>query len=175
MSHLESCDRREGGLNAFLETFSQLPVGFVVLAGENGTGKTYLARCVLEDYFNSRNRDVNFQPIYVTQKKIMDKMAIHRQTYGHTLDLQYQLVETPLLLLDDIGTRKPTEALGDFLYAVVDERWRKRKKLGTIVTTNLNANQLRQQFGDAFVSRVASGQCFRLEGGDRRLTDTITN
>jgi DNA replication protein DnaC len=79
-----------------------------------------------------------------------------------------QIVAAPLLVLDDIGTTKPTDAFLEFLYGIANKRDQFKHKHGTIITTNLNSNSMREMFGGAFVSRVASGRCVRHDGPDRR-------
>jgi DNA replication protein DnaC len=56
----------------------------------------------------------------------------------------------------------------DFLYWIADQRYENRDTQGTIITTNLNAQSMREIMGDAFTSRVASGICIRHDGPDRR-------
>ena len=88
--------------------------------------------------------------------------------YGNTDYFFNQIVKAPLLVLDDIGTTSPTEVFLEFLYAIANKRDETRHTHGTIITTNLNSSSMREMFGDAFVSRVASGRCVRHDGPDRR-------
>lgn len=143
------------------------PLGFLMLAGPNGTGKSFVARVIYHKispfilpYYNT---DVAF---FINQSELNYKWS------NFDLKTLTEIVmEVPLLVIDDIGTRIPTDAFMDFLYRIVDHRWNYRNKLGTIITTNLNSKVMREQFGDAFTSRVASGICIRIEGNDRRMVE----
>ena len=157
-------------LKNFLLDFANNLQGFLLLSGKNGTGKSTAAMAVYEfvspfklpaydhdiAYF-ANQADLNFH----WQKEFND--------YGTALGILKVVTETKLLILDDLGTRIPSDSFMDFLYKIADERYLNRHSRATIITTNLNMTDMRQKFGDAFVSRVASGQCFRLEGNDRRF------
>lgn len=150
-----------------LYSFAKNPKGFVVLAGKNGTGKTFIAEAIHRD-FPCYDTDFN---LFISQTQLNLKWQKFLNDYGETMYLLNQILQTKLLILDDIGTRVPSDAFMDFLYAIVDSRYRERDYRGTVITTNLNSADMRQKFGDAFVSRVASGLCFRFEGEDRRLIE----
>ncbi len=79
--------------------------------------------------------------------------------------------QTKLLVLDDLGTKTPSDTFGDFLYGLIDHRWNFKSTLGTIITTNMNGKITRERFGDAILSRIASGINIRFEGEDRRILD----
>jgi DNA replication protein DnaC len=102
------------------------------------------------------------------QSDLNAKWLANYNQYGDTSHLLSEIQKAPLLVLDDIGTRKPSEAFMDFLYCIADKRYENRQKVGTIITTNLNSQTMREIMGDAFTSRVASGICIRWDGDDRR-------
>ncbi len=153
-----------------LEEFAISPRGFILLSGKNGTGKSYAAMAVYEEVTPFKlpfyDRDIAY---FLTQAELNILWQKDHKEFGHTLHLLEILSNTKLLILDDLGTRTPSDAFMDFLYEVSDNRFRDKETKGTIITTNLNMTDMREKFGDAFVSRVASGKCFRLEGKDRRF------
>ncbi len=144
--------------------------GFFLLSGTNGTGKTVAAMSVYESItpfkLPAYDHDV---AIFITQAELNIWWSEWISKYGETNSLLKKVCKTKLLILDDLGTRTPSDTFMDFLYAIADFRWRNRDKIGTIITTNLNSTDLRQRFTDAFFSRVASGIVFRLDGQDRRF------
>lgn len=154
----------------FIEAFAKSPKGFLLLSGKNGTGKSYAAMAAYNAVTPYRlpayDRDI---AIFTTQTDLNLRWSEENAKHGETMTLLKELARCKLLVLDDIGTRIPSEAFMDFLYAVADKRYSNRDIGGTIVTTNLNVTDMRERFGDAFVSRVASGKCFRFEGEDRRF------
>lgn len=147
-------------------TFYRKPTGFFLMAGTNGTGKTFAAKALYE-HFLPRIESAHFY----SQSMLNMKWLGDTKHWGDALYLLEQLSTAKLLVLDDVGSRPPSDAFMDFLYAVSDQRFESRDTLGTIITTNLNANSMRIMFGDAFVSRVASGICIRNDGCDRRFKE----
>jgi DNA replication protein DnaC len=159
----------------FIKEFIPRPFGFLLFSGTNGTGKTYCAMKVYEAIspykLPAYDRDI---AIFTTQVALNLKFGKFSQN-GETEYLLENMCTTKLLILDDIGTRTPSEPFMDFLYAIVDTRYTDRAKKGTIITTNLNAEDMRLKFGNAFFSRSASGKCFRFDGEDRRINPLKTS
>lgn len=152
-----------------LYDFALNPKGFVLLVGKNGTGKSYAAEAIYN--FNTRYRLPLFdadEGIFITQADLNMEWS-HYQ--GDSLYITQRYKSTKVLVIDDLGTRKPSEAFMDFLYAVVDHRWRNRDVKGTIITTNRTSLEVRDLFGDAFLSRIASGIVKRWDHKDRRMVN----
>lgn len=146
----------------FLNKFAKDPQGFVLFAGQSGRGKTFAACATLHEYAQtgSNARFINVADLYVTWlecKRIQD----------NELNLLDKFCDVDFLVLDDMGTRTPTESFLDVLYILIDRR--NRRKCGTIITTNLTSALMREKFGDAIFSRIAEGaKIFKFEGEDRR-------
>lgn len=157
-----------------IKAFIADPKGFLLLSGKNGTGKSYAAlaayNAISPFVYPGYDMDIAF---FITQADLNMMWTKHLAAHGETVSLLQGLTSCKLLVLDDIGTRTPSEPFMDFLYTLADKRWMDREKHATIVTTNLNAADMREKFGDAFVSRVASGKCFRFEGKDRRFNRDV--
>lgn len=146
------------------------PYGFVLLVGKNGRGKSYAAMSVYEKLtpykLPSYGREYAW---FINQADLNMQYSEAIEQYGHATYLLKEAYSTSLLVIDDLGTRTPSPAFGDFLYAVIDKRWNERDTKGTIVTTNLDSTRLRKDFGDAIFSRMASGQNYVVVGEDRRF------
>lgn len=167
---IEELDQPEDWKKTFAY-FANDPKGFMILAGTNGTGKTTTAEAI---YQQARIRNHNPQEeakLFFTQTDLFMKWNADRQQWGAPDYLYGRLATARLLVLDDLGTRTPSAAFTDFLYAIIEKRERNKVKYGTIITTNLTGKKMREQFGDAIVSRIASGKVFRYEGKDRRYTE----
>lgn len=154
-----------------LKKFIGKPEGFLLLAGKNGTGKTYAAEAVFESFEPNKFHPEFEEKYFISQTDLNLIWQKQLKDWGTTNYLLEKYVYPELLVIDDLGTRIPSEAFMDFLYALADKRYRNKNVCGTIITTNLNSQDMRQKFGDAFVSRVASGKCFRFENEDRRFND----
>lgn len=145
--------------------------GFLLLSGSNGTGKSFAAEAIYHanaDYILPfRGED---QAIFTTQADLNITHNAHLKNDGTAYLLKIHC-DTRFLVLDDLGTRTPSEAFMDFLYALIDYRYRERFTKGTIITTNLNSASMREKFGDSVLSRIASGTVIRMDGADRRFKD----
>ncbi len=146
-----------------VKEFATNPKGFFLISGNNGNGKTFTAQAIFDHYWHP-NTDNQFW----NQSDLKMKWQSLYAQYGNTEYFFNQLILAPLLILDDIGTTRPTEAFMEFLYGIANKREKHKLTLGTIITTNLNSASMRDMFGSAFVSRVACGRCVRHDGPDRR-------
>lgn len=145
--------------------FVNNPYGFFIISGSNGSGKSFTARAIY-DHFSHPHRSLAFW----NQVDLNMEWQKGLRDYQDNSYLLERLVEAPLLVLDDIGVRTPSDSFMDFLYLVAEKRFESTKRCGTVITTNLNAQLMRERFGDPFFSRVASGVCVRWDGPDRRCS-----
>lgn len=163
---ISELDQPPEKIKSYME-FARNPVGFLLLAGRNGTGKTFSAATIYDA--------VRLHPMcdkyFFTQTDLNMKYIKEMKQYGEITYWIERYSEAKLLVIDDLGTRVPTEAFKDFLYAIIEKRESNKESVGTIITTNLNAEKMREIFGDAIVSRIASDRVFRFEGKDRRFKD----
>ena len=143
--------------------FAANPVGFFLISGKNGNGKTFTAEAIYGKFYHPCGDNM-----FWNQADLKMKWQSLYAKYGSTDYFFNEVVKAPLLVLDDLGTTRPTESFMEFLYIIADKRHKLKHTHGTIITTNLNSNSMREMFGDAFVSRVASGRCVRHDGPDRR-------
>ncbi len=173
MLKLKDIDQPEDTLNALLE-YAKNPIGFLLLAGKNGSGKSFAAEAIYQTQtpYILPNHDHDLA-LFITQSRLNIEWTKQISDYGNSEELLNKCINTKLLVLDDLGTRIPTPAFMDFLYAIIDERWILRSKLGTIITTNLNVSDINTNFGTAIVSRISSGICLRMDGKDRRINKVI--
>ena len=104
----------------------------LLLFGDVGTGKTFLAACVANALID---RGV---PALVTNfariANTLQGMFEGRQEYLDSMN------NFPLLVLDDLSTERQTEYMLEIVYNVIDARY--RAKLPLIVTTNLTREEL---------------------------------
>lgn len=139
------------------------PKGLFLISGNNGNGKTFTAQAIYDHFWNPHTDNQ-----FWNQADLKMKWQSLYAQYGNTDYFFNEVVKAPLLVLDDIGTTRPTEAFMEFLYCIANKREKFKDMCGTIITTNLNSNSMREMFGSAFVSRIACGRCVRHDGKDRR-------
>lgn len=158
---------------AALLRMAQEATNFLLLSGPNGTGKSFAAKAVYSLVSPYALPAYDHESAIWTNQTDLNAEYIDSFKDDSTANLLKKVKNTKLLVIDDLGTRVPTEAFMDFLYAVVDKRYNDKAFKGTIITTNLGYNEMRAKFGDAFTSRVASGTSLRIDGADRRIHQIV--
>lgn len=158
-------DKPENFMKA-VKSFVVNPKGFLLFSGTNGNGKSFSAKAIYNHFWHPHSDNK-----WWNQADLNMKWQEEFSKWKTTNVFLEDILKAPLLVLDDIGTRKPSESFMDFLYVISDKRYESRYTCGTIITTNLNSKSLREMFGDAFVSRVASGVNVRCDWPDRRVLE----
>ena len=102
----------------------------LILAGKAGTGKTHLAIAIAIDAMRHGR-----QAIFRLVSELIDEL---REANKDNSDKYYELMKTykevSCLVLDDMGKERTTKAGVDYVYQIVDYRY--RHNLQTIMTTN---------------------------------------
>lgn len=117
--------------------FAQESVGWLVLKGGYGCGKTHLAAAI------SNYRMANGQPVlFVVVPDLLDHL---RATYAPTSEVSYderfeEVRTAPLLILDDLGTQSSTPWAQEKLYQILNYRYNAR--LPTVITTNRELEEI---------------------------------
>jgi DNA replication protein DnaC len=171
MAKLSEIDGKTPEQMEKITAYAKNPKGFFLLAGANGTGKSFVAMAVYEAHSRFKLPYYDMDEAFFINQADLNERWIAEKMEGNALELGHRLKQTNLLVLDDLGTKKPTDSFGDFLYSIIDYRWNQRDNLGTIITTNMNGQITRERFGDAILSRIASGIRLRFDGQDRRIID----
>ena len=146
------------------------------LYGEKGTGKTKLAAIIANELAGAG------KPVLFAS--VPDLMADIRASFdgGNTAETVQAVKETPFLVLDDLGSEKMSEWVGEQLFCIVNHRYNER--LQTVVTSNYSpteiighmatvdrrGNVIDDMQGQRIMSRIY-GMCERVEikGADWRM------
>lgn len=135
----------------------------LVISGDTGTGKTHNAIAALRAIVTGRPE---LAWASTTHADLGDELRPRRDdSHEGALD---QYLDAGLLVLDDLGAGMTTAWTTDCVQRLVDRRWTRR--MPTIYTTNLGADQLRDAVGDRVVSRLGDATHVNLGGNDRRWT-----
>jgi DNA replication protein DnaC len=151
----------------------------LVLTGPTGTGKTHLAAAIVRNLILAGKifRIGNLNWSYGDFVTVPDLLLKLRQTFNSRKgdsesDIVDRLRTVPFLVLDDLGSEKPSEWVTTTLYTIVDARY--REVMPTIVTTNLSMSQIASQLHPRIASRLSDGKVIKLTGEDHRVMRSLT-
>ena len=124
----------------------------LILAGKPGTGKSHLASAIALEAMKNGN-----QAIFKSLPELLDQICYAYQNNADPYGLMLKYKRVPCLILDDWGKEKTTDARMDYLFQIIDYRY--RNGLQTILTTNaLNAEGLKNNWNadkiEPLVSRI---------------------
>lgn len=144
---------------------------WLILYGETGSGKTEYAKSLLAKWEGWEF--TNVVAFFSELKKVS-------KNEGSIGDFLRTVKEYPQMILDDLGFEpdekfmvygteyRPIETMKE----VLTERHARR--LTTIITTNLNPQNLKKKYGDRIYSRTKELATWYLWKGDRRKGDKAT-
>jgi DNA replication protein DnaC len=133
--------------------YATAPIGWLVLTGPSGSGKTHLAAAIA-----NRQIELSKEVFFTVVPDLLDHL---RATFVPGSDVTYdELFEavrnTPLLVLDDLGTQSDTSWAQEKMFQVLNHRF--NAELPTVITTNHALNELderlRARLNDKLVARV---------------------
>ena len=134
----------------------------VMLMGKSGLGKTYLLRCMATRLLE-RGKDIRIVSAY-------GFLQTARKSYFENDQGLEELLEVPVLLLDDLGSEPLMQNVTiEQLFNLINER--QSKKLSTIVSTNLNIREFKTRYTERIASRMTDVRnclVITLEGQDIR-------
>ena len=104
----------------------------LLFTGTNGVGKTHLAVSVLRELFAVKGARGEFWDFHELIREI--KNSYNPETRTTELQVLAPVVETDILLLDDLGAWKMTDWMNDTLFFILNSRY--MAKRATLITTN---------------------------------------
>lgn len=117
----------------------------LIFFGKCGSGKTHLAVAIANYVITEHKIPVKFG----TFGSILEQL---KKSFQTDEDIVSQLVNTPLLIIDDIGKERKSEWSDSVLFEIINGRYEKNNPI--IVTTNMDVQTLRANIGDAIFSRL---------------------
>jgi len=118
-----------------IESYQKTRGSGILFTGQKGTGKTMLCSIILQEIYLQYNANVyfiNFDKYIDTVRESMNK---GNRNSGREFELQERLFRADLLCIDEIGVGTMSEHKLQKLYAVINERYERRRP--TIITTNI--------------------------------------
>lgn len=147
----------------YADSFPDTRVHNLVFMGEAGLGKSFLLNCIA-----ARVLDLGYPVEKVTAYTMQERIlaGIRAGTDGAAAFLN-----TPLLLIDDLGTEPMMKNITrEYLFTILNERRNGHRH--TVVATNLAQEKLLERYSERTFSRLISSDdtaVLRLTGEDLRL------
>lgn len=118
----------------------------LILMGPVGTGKSFMAGCIANALIDQGERVMmtNFSRIF---NELTNYQADKNQ-------IVQNLVDYPLLIIDDLGIERHSEFALEQVYNIIDSRYCKMKPL--IITTNLSLADMKRKGMDVAYERIYS-------------------
>ncbi len=123
--------------------------GNLLLSGDTGLGKTFLSASIARVVSEAGHSVVYDTAAHVFARFEAQKFS--REEDDAEDDVRRYL-NCDLLIVDDLGTEMTTSFVQSALYQIVNSRLMDRRK--TIISTNLNPDELGQRYGAAILSRL---------------------
>ena len=135
-------------------------------SGKTGLGKTFLSNCIARELIERSFSVVYLQAVEMFE--IFSKERFSNDSTDEDRDRSRYLLECDLLIIDDLGTELVNTFTTSQLFYVINERMSRKK--GTIISTNLPVNEMRDEFTDRIMSRIVSQyKVIPLYGEDIRI------
>ncbi len=137
------------------------------LTGKVGTGKTHLAVAIVDYIARIHKRGFWGQIIFTTSVNLLSSIRLGYET-GKAQSICEYCEACQLLIIDDLGSEKMTDWVGEVFYRIIDNRYANLKP--TIITSNYTLAELKKKTGERLASRIYE-MCkgVKFEGKDWRL------
>ena len=134
--------------------------------GTVGTGKSFLSGCIARELLSQ-----GLSVIYFSSGGLFENLARYsfdvkaKETlYNFCKDIY----NSDLVIIDDLGTEVTNSFVTSQLFSLLNERHLRQK--ATIISTNLNLEELRDRYSDRIFSRITSNYSLcKLTGPDIRM------
>ncbi len=152
----------------FINNFDDPEEKNLIFTGNTGVGKTFLTNCIANEVLKL-GKTVLYQTAPVMFDEINDA-KFGKETAR--FDLYENILNVDLLIIDDLGTEKITDTKITELFTIINTRLlnQNHKITKTIISTNLNVDELFKTYTTRIGSRLAGNYRFlRFFGDDLRF------
>lgn len=138
--------------------------------GPTGVGKTFLTHCIAKALLDSGHTVVYLTSLQLFD--ILEKNKFHREDSVNTNEQIAYILNSDLLIIDDLGTELTNSFTGSQLYYFIEERH--TNKRSTIISTNLSFSDLRDRYSERIFSRFTGYYDFKqIIGTDIRILKAL--
>jgi DNA replication protein DnaC len=146
---------------------TDIPPPGIMIYGAPSVGKSHLAAALMRNqmpkYANDKGVNANWTSTPMLLAEI--RQAFKESSSSSELDLIKSYVKWDLLVMDDLGSEKPTEWALATLCTIINERLNELKT--TIITSNLSTKKL-NALDSRISNRIMSYLRIHFEGENRR-------
>lgn len=140
----------------------------LLLMGRAGVGKTFLTHCITEAAIRDGHSALYFSAhdfFEILADGLMGKTPESATYTG-------MIKSCDLLIIDDLGTELTNNLTESELFNVLNERMRRR--LSTVISTNLSLHELAGRYSERITSRMfSSSQIAEISGEDIRMKNSL--
>ncbi|MBQ3566248.1 MAG: ATP-binding protein [Oscillospiraceae bacterium] len=148
----------------YAEEFNPLLSENILMFGRTGLGKTHLSLAIANEVLKK-----GYGVLYDSALNYLNK--IEKEHFGKASDdsdTLGQLLSADLLILDDLGTEYTKPFYISTIYNIINTRI--NKGLPTIISTNLNHEEMLKKYDERIISRLfATYESYEFVGEDIRL------
>ncbi len=134
--------------------------------GTVGTGKSFLSGCIARELLSQGQAVIYFSAcgLFETLARYSFDARAKDALYSFCRDLY----TSDLVIIDDLGTEVTNSFVTSQLFSLLNERHLRQK--ATIISTNLNLEEMRDRYSDRIFSRITSNYSLcKLTGPDIRM------
>ena len=168
--HLERFRKAVDICRNFIENFKQ-DYQNLFFYGTVGTGKSFLSGCIANELIQK-----GYYVIYFSSIGLFEKLAQLKFDYNEKdklYDMLNDIYGCDLLIIDDLGTELTNAFVASQFFNCLNERHLRHK--ATIISTNLNLEELQNRYSDRVFSRITGNYTIcKLTGPDIRLTKKMS-
>ncbi|MFH1615805.1 MAG: ATP-binding protein [Planctomycetota bacterium] len=158
-------DFPEARKESIMRYLQELQPGLLFLTGPAGTGKTHLAYAIFRNERYNRK-----SPVFYIVSDLCEKISRSGSFESDDRRFVERIRESKeILILDDLGAERLTDYVFQGLYRILS--YREQWALPTVITSNLNLEEIAAKFSDRIASRIASGKAIHFTGRDRRIRE----
>lgn len=121
----------------------------LLFTGPVGSGKTFLAACIANSLIEKQTK-----LLFLIVPDLLDELRASFSNKKETTEFDLlDIARTiPILILDDLGAHNYTEWSRNRIYSILN--YRMNEQLPTIITSNLDFNEIEQYLGERTCSRL---------------------
>jgi len=121
----------------------------LLFTGPVGTGKTFLSACIANFLIERKSR-----LLFLIVPDLLDELraSFSQKNESTEFDLLDIARTVPILILDDLGAHNYTEWSRNRIYSILN--YRMNEQLPTIITTNLDFDEIEHYLGERTCSRL---------------------